>query len=466
MTDASSLPPSGSLLPGATMRLRDVAALQLRLPTFWRNNPQLWFAQVEATFDLHHIPSEISVSSLTLQPFTRGGSRAAQQHATACERELFLQCLPQSTRLVLAAAGELTLDRLAQLADRVHDASSATVTTLSSTPESSVVSRLESRIDQLAASIEALRTSPHEQRGVSTRQGHRASSPSGPRSSSPRGRQAALLNTTGAAVLSAACGERRGTGKVGDVGEIAKLQNYARNLIRKPVIRCFCLRDEKLYAASHVLDAKEVDGLDVHAKCRSQQGRRVYEVILHTAASFKEDVAIADMELQALANTALLWHYILQENEHPYVGGRKPAALEPHYVLHYFPDINCPILWLLRESSETTESVCKAALEDIVNEVVTAEDSATFEKLLQSPKEVFHALEVEGSYPKMTIRKKKLEEHLSKDCADFYAKNVKLDLWFTHYSLGFAEPLMVFSTEAMKFAFLKSSAHFQEEGTF
>ncbi|KAH6930620.1 hypothetical protein HPB50_015568 [Hyalomma asiaticum] len=60
MTDPSSLPPSGSLLPDATMHPRDVAAVQLRLPTFWRNNPQLWFTQVEATFDLHHISSEIS----------------------------------------------------------------------------------------------------------------------------------------------------------------------------------------------------------------------------------------------------------------------------------------------------------------------------------------------------------------------------------------------------------------------
>ncbi|KAH6933069.1 hypothetical protein HPB50_011831 [Hyalomma asiaticum] len=60
MTDPSSLPPSGSLLPDATMHPRDIAAIQLRLPTFWRNNPQLWFAQVEATFDLHHISSEIS----------------------------------------------------------------------------------------------------------------------------------------------------------------------------------------------------------------------------------------------------------------------------------------------------------------------------------------------------------------------------------------------------------------------
>ncbi|KAH6926432.1 hypothetical protein HPB50_019228 [Hyalomma asiaticum] len=102
-------------------------------------------------------------------------------------REPFLQRLPQSTRLVLASAGDLTLDRLAQLADRVHDATSATVAAISPTPELSVLSRLESRIDQLAASIDALRTSPHNHRGVSTRQGHRASSPSSPRSRSPRG---------------------------------------------------------------------------------------------------------------------------------------------------------------------------------------------------------------------------------------------------------------------------------------
>ncbi|KAH6944128.1 hypothetical protein HPB50_001944 [Hyalomma asiaticum] len=231
------------------MHPRDVAALQLRLPTFWRNNPQLWFAQVEATFNLHHISSEISwfhhllcnlspevaqevadviAAPLNDAPCQRlkqsildrtttsesarlrhlltseelGDRRPSQLHNSmrqllrssdvnsneALFRELFLQRLPQSTRLVLAAAGELTLDRVAQLADRVHDATSARVTALSSTPESSVVSRLESRIDQLAASIDALRTSPHDRRGVSTRQGrHQASSPSGPRSRSPRG---------------------------------------------------------------------------------------------------------------------------------------------------------------------------------------------------------------------------------------------------------------------------------------
>ncbi|KAH6939388.1 hypothetical protein HPB50_017748 [Hyalomma asiaticum] len=247
MTDPSSLPPSGSLLPDAIMHPPDVAALQLRLPTFWRNNPQLWFGQVEATFDLHHTSSEISrfrhllcnlspevaqeVADVIAAPLndalyqrlkqsildrTTTSESARLRHLLTTEelgdrrpsqllnsmrqllrssdvdsngalfRELFLQRLPQSTRPVLAAAGDLTLDRLAQLADRVHDATSATVAALSSTPESSVVSRLESRIDQLAASIDAFRTSPHDHRGVSTRQGHRAFSPSSPRSRSPR----------------------------------------------------------------------------------------------------------------------------------------------------------------------------------------------------------------------------------------------------------------------------------------
>ncbi|XP_070392630.1 uncharacterized protein [Dermacentor albipictus] len=100
--------------------------------------------------------------------------------------ELFLQRLPQSTRLVLAAAGDLTLDRFAQLADLVHDATSPSVATLPSAPESSAVSRLESRIDQLAVSINALRTSSHDQRDSSSRPSRRSSTPSGPRSRSPR----------------------------------------------------------------------------------------------------------------------------------------------------------------------------------------------------------------------------------------------------------------------------------------
>lgn len=44
---------------------------------------------------------------------------------------------------------------------------------------------------------------------------------------------------------------------------------------------------EKLHAASHVRDVKVVDGVDVHAKCRSQQGKQLYEVILHVSKTYR-----------------------------------------------------------------------------------------------------------------------------------------------------------------------------------
>ncbi|KAH7971981.1 hypothetical protein HPB52_004621 [Rhipicephalus sanguineus] len=49
-----------NLPPYATPRPTDVAALKVRLSTFWPNNPRVCFAQVDAIFDLRHIPAEIS----------------------------------------------------------------------------------------------------------------------------------------------------------------------------------------------------------------------------------------------------------------------------------------------------------------------------------------------------------------------------------------------------------------------
>ncbi|KAH9378171.1 hypothetical protein HPB48_013283 [Haemaphysalis longicornis] len=66
-------------------------------------------------------------------------------------KELFLQRLPRSTRIVLAAAGTLSLDHAAELADRVHDTTSPLFATLATTEESLAVPRLDTQIDQLAA---------------------------------------------------------------------------------------------------------------------------------------------------------------------------------------------------------------------------------------------------------------------------------------------------------------------------
>ncbi|KAH9379311.1 hypothetical protein HPB48_004492 [Haemaphysalis longicornis] len=204
MTDPSILAPSGPLLPDVSLRPPDVRVIQLRLPTFVRKNPHVLFAQVEAVFDLHCVTSEttrfrhllcnlppevadevadVFGSPLNDAPYQRlkqsipdrttasesarllyrltheeelGDRRPSQLLNTmrqlggasnvdsngALLKELFLQRLQQPTRIVLVAAGDLTLDRAADLADRVHDATSPSVAPLASTAESSAVSRL------------------------------------------------------------------------------------------------------------------------------------------------------------------------------------------------------------------------------------------------------------------------------------------------------------------------------------
>ncbi|KAH9374688.1 hypothetical protein HPB48_014696 [Haemaphysalis longicornis] len=66
MTDPSNLAPSGPLLPDLSSRLPYVAVIELRLPTFVRKNPHVWFAQVEAVFDLHRVTSETTRFRLLL----------------------------------------------------------------------------------------------------------------------------------------------------------------------------------------------------------------------------------------------------------------------------------------------------------------------------------------------------------------------------------------------------------------
>ncbi|XP_075526687.1 uncharacterized protein LOC142558436 [Dermacentor variabilis] len=87
----------------------------------------------------------------------------------ALSKELFLQRLRQATGLVLAAARHLTLDHLAQLADRDDDGDFPYVIAFSSAPESSIMARLEAQINQLAVFNDDLRASSQDQRGSSSR---------------------------------------------------------------------------------------------------------------------------------------------------------------------------------------------------------------------------------------------------------------------------------------------------------
>ena len=48
-----------------------MAGVSLKLPPFWRADPQIWFAQAEAQFEMLHITREVTMYShvvMVLQP--------------------------------------------------------------------------------------------------------------------------------------------------------------------------------------------------------------------------------------------------------------------------------------------------------------------------------------------------------------------------------------------------------------
>ncbi|XP_075526590.1 uncharacterized protein LOC142558328 [Dermacentor variabilis] len=213
-------------------RPKDVWSLQVRLLPFWFQNPQVWFPQVEVQFCLYRTASETTRydhAASVLPPdvaIELSDVLSAPTGATSCQhlktkvpgrfmpskrtrlqhllteedlgnrrpslllrrmrqlleerdvpthpallRELFFRRLSQPIRLVLAVAADVTRNRLAVLANQVHEATSPSVTAVLP-PTDPAIWRLEARIDELAASLTALRRLPQGSR--STRLGHRA----------------------------------------------------------------------------------------------------------------------------------------------------------------------------------------------------------------------------------------------------------------------------------------------------
>ena len=202
-----------------------VAAVQIKLPPFWPKDPELWFAQIESQFatrrittsrtKFDHVVSSLSpefateVRDLLLHPpeetpyevlkaeLTKRTSASEQrriQELLSAEelgdrtpsqvlrriqqllgnmagtvdptllRELFLQRLPSNVRMVITpSAGALNLDQLAQLADRIVEASptptiAATNTTAQLTDQvSELTRRLEDLSTQMSKAVSSFR---------------------------------------------------------------------------------------------------------------------------------------------------------------------------------------------------------------------------------------------------------------------------------------------------------------------
>ncbi len=209
---------------------RSTSAVTLKLPPYWPSDPLVWFAQVDAQFGTRHITSQKTkfdhvvaslapeyaqeVRDLILEPpaenpytalkaalvdrTAASEQRRLQQLFNAEElgdrkpsqvlrrmqqllgdkagstdasflRELFLQRLPPSVRMVLASSDTTDLQKLAQLADKIVEVTVPTVSAVTARPHTSELEQLRGEITELKRMMETLSGTGfrHRRRSVS-----------------------------------------------------------------------------------------------------------------------------------------------------------------------------------------------------------------------------------------------------------------------------------------------------------
>lgn len=109
-------------------------------------------------------------------------------------------------------------------------------------------------------------------------------------------------------------------------------------------------------------------------------------------------------------------------NKHQFVGKKKPMPVEPSYVLEHFPDIECPMVNVLKHISQLS---CDSNATEKFSEEVASEDCTVLAQLIRPPTTTYHAFAAICNYPKMVIREKEQEKLLSPEAAQYYEANVK-----------------------------------------
>lgn len=202
-----------------------ISAISLKLPPFWPADPGLWFAQVEAQFATRSIsvektkfdyviaslspdtatevrdliltpPTETPYTTLKQELIKRTGGSSQQKMQKLLKdvelgdrkpsqllrrmrqlwsgpanddflRELFLQRLPTNVRMTLVpSASELTLEKLADMADRILELATPTIGALHMPPPQALpeVESLRAEVRQLQELVKAMSTRPRESR--------------------------------------------------------------------------------------------------------------------------------------------------------------------------------------------------------------------------------------------------------------------------------------------------------------
>ncbi|XP_050512900.1 uncharacterized protein LOC126888591 [Diabrotica virgifera virgifera] len=110
-------------------------AIAIKIPPFWRNDPEIWFLQVENQFTLANITSDATkfnyiVANLETAYISKVrdiivSPPATEKHQTVSNnivRSLWLGRLPSSTQAILATQAKASLDAVAELADTISEA--------------------------------------------------------------------------------------------------------------------------------------------------------------------------------------------------------------------------------------------------------------------------------------------------------------------------------------------------------
>lgn len=235
-------------LPGEeATEMATVSAVQLRLPPFWSKNPRVWFRQIEAQFQLQRIfsqtamyrhvvasiPSELAdtvddvldnppvenaydyLKKIILQRTMESQSSCLQQLLNAEElgdrrptqllhrmrqllganpteahsnllRELFIQRLPANVRMISASAASMTLDNLAELADRIVEHSAPMVSPVAGPTTPTSGTSIEAKLQALTEAVHALHLQSPARQSSRRRSSSRRHSPSATRSTRRR----------------------------------------------------------------------------------------------------------------------------------------------------------------------------------------------------------------------------------------------------------------------------------------